>query len=76
MAKNRGKYLSDCFKKEPNEICSHLSEIGPKGRFFLAPKKLENYSVAKVTGKEKQKERGRRKEAEKRKENPWLVYTV
>ena len=25
---------SQFFKNEPSEICSHLSEKGPKGRFF------------------------------------------
>ena len=31
------------FENEPNEICSHLSEKGPKGRFF-APDKLKSHT--------------------------------
>ena len=49
------------FEKQPNKICSHLSEKASKGR-FLNSEKLQNH-VNKGKGKEKKKERGEEKKA-------------
>ena len=64
------------FTKEPDEICSKiLVKKGRKAGFSCAQKARKS-QCSKGKVKDKQKERGRRKEAQKRKENPWLVYTV
>ena len=55
------------FENQPNEICSHLSEKASKGR-LLGPDKLQNYSIKR---REKEKERGGRKE-EKKQKKQWL----
>ena len=47
------------FENDPNEICSHLSEKGPKGRFF-APDKLKSHTSK---GKSEADERRRRERA-------------
>ena len=61
--KNIYMYISSrFFENQPNEICSHLSEKASKGR-LLGPDKLQNHSK----GKEKEKERGGRKEEKKQK---------
>ena len=52
------------FEYEPTEICSHLSEKGPSGRFF-APDKLKNHTYERK-GNEKN-ERVRRKKGGKEK---------
>ena len=54
------------FEKQPNEICSHLSEKVSKDR-FLKPEKLQNYSNE---GKGKEKGRGEGKEEKRKKQ--WL----
>ena len=56
------------FENQHNEICSHLSEKTPKGR-FLKPEELQNHSNQEK-GKEKKKERGERKEEKRKKQ--WL----
>ena len=56
------------FENQPNEICSHMLEKAPKGRFF-GPNKLQNHSNE-GKGKEKKKERGGRKEEKRQKQ--WL----
>ena len=48
---------SRLFKNEPSEVCSHLSEKGPKGRGFFAHDISENHT-SKGKGKGK-KEPGR-----------------
>ena len=53
-------------ENEPSEICSHLSEMGPKGRFLCADI-FENHT-SRGRGKGK-KERGRRKEEKRKKSN-------
>ena len=64
------------FTKEPDEICSKiLVKKGRKAGFSCAQKARKS-QCSKGKVKDKHKERGRRKEAQKRKENPWLVYTV
>ena len=63
-----GMVSSPFFESEPNEIYSHVSEKGSKGRFFCA-KKLENHNIE-GKGKEKKKERGGRKEEKRKKQ--WL----
>ena len=61
--KNIYVYISSrFFENQPNEICSHLSEKASKGRFF-GPDKLQNHSK----GKENEKERGGRKEVQRKK---------
>ena len=50
------------FERTLNEICSHLSEKGPKGRFF-ALGILENHTSE---GKEKRRKKERRERKEKR----------
>ena len=66
--KNIYMYISSrFFEKQPNEICSHLSEKASKGR-LLGPDKLQNYSIKR---REKEKERGGRKE-EKKQKKQWL----
>ena len=59
---------SPCFENETTEICSHLSEKGPSGRFF-APDKLKNHTNERK-GNEKKKEPGGRKEDKRKKR--WL----
>ena len=55
-------YISNrFFEKQPNKICSHLSEKASKGR-FLNSEKLQNH-VNEGKGKEKKKERGEEKKA-------------
>ena len=49
------------FEKQPNKICSHLSEKASKGR-FLNFEKLQNH-VNEGKGKKKKKERGEEKKA-------------
>jgi len=49
------EYISSRFENEPNEICSHLSEKGSKGRLFFAPDELANRT-------NEGRERGGRKE--------------
>ena len=66
--KNIYMYISSrFFENQPNEICSHLSEKASKGR-LLGPDKLQNYSIKR---REKEKERGGRKEQKKQKKQ-WL----
>ena len=36
------EYISRRFENESNEICSHLSEKGSKGRVFFAPDEVAN----------------------------------
>ena len=52
------QYISSrFFENEPNEICSHFSEKGPKAAiFYFAPEKLQNHA-GEGKGKEKKKER-------------------
>ena len=63
-------YITSCytssrfFENQPNEICGDLSKKGSKDR-FCGRDKLQNHANE-VKGKEKNKERGARKE-EKRK---------
>ena len=57
------------FEKQPDEICSHLSEKGSNGRVFFVPEKLENHTNE-GKGKEKTKKRGGRKEEKRKKQ--WL----
>ena len=55
--KNIYMYISSqFFENQPNEICSHLSEMASKGR-LLGPDKLQNHSIK------------RRKEEERRRRN-------
>ena len=61
-------------KNQPSEICSHLREKEPKGR-FLKPEKLQNHSN-KGKGKEKKKERGEGKEERKKKAMVVLVVFI
>ena len=30
------------FEREPSEFCSHFSETGPKGRYFMRPKRTKS----------------------------------
>ena len=60
-------YISRFFENQPNEICSHLSEKAPKGR-FPKPEKLQNHSNE-GKGKEKKKERVGREKGEEKKSN-------
>ena len=55
------------FENQHNEICMHLSEKTPKGR-FLKPEELQNLSNEEK-GREKKKERGGGKEKRKKQ---WL----
>ena len=57
--------ISRFFESEPNDIYSHVSEKGSKGRFFCA-KNLENHNIERK-GKEKKKELGGRKEKKRKK---------
>ena len=62
------------FEKQPNEICSHLSEKASKGR-FLKPEKLQNHSNE-GKGKEKKKERGEGKKKKKKKKKAMVSLFV
>ena len=57
--------ISRFFESEPNDIYSHVSEKGSKGRFFCA-RNLENHNIERK-GKEKKKELGGRKEKKRKK---------
>ena len=60
---------SQFFEKQPDEICSHLSEKESKGSVFFVPEELENHTNE-GKRKEKKKERGGRKEEKRKKQ--WL----
>ena len=55
---------SRLFKNEPSEICSHLSEKGPKGGFFLRMI-FSKTILAKEKEREKKSEEDERKRREK-----------
>ena len=63
-------YITSCytssrfFENQPDEICGDLSEKGSKDR-FCGRDKLQNHANE-VKGKEKNKERGRRKEGKRK----------